>query len=72
MYHCNASPEEPNPWKRLAAVSLQWGNDPSFTQRNFEEEARPTETWNNEDLLKLGRKQTLVNPLPVGVFVAIN
>ena len=54
MYHCQSVAEERNAWDRLVPVTLQWGNDPNFTQSNFQRGEKPKETWNNQDLLSFG------------------
>jgi hypothetical protein len=45
VYDESLTATEPNPWRRLTPIGLQWGNDPSVTATTFP--ATLNETWIN-------------------------
>ena len=75
MYHCNAAGVEHNPWEKLAPVSLQWGNDPNYSSKDYTNGEKLCQTWTNEELLSLSelKKKTKKKHKPsVGIIAKIS
>jgi hypothetical protein len=48
-FHYDSSVTNDNPWLRLRALTLMWGDDPQLTPTAFLSGSRPAESWINKD-----------------------
>jgi hypothetical protein len=46
-FQYDAGVKNKDPWQKMTPVALMWGNDPGFTQKDYDAGRRPIQSWIN-------------------------